>query len=320
MDYKELHNDLFVVNAHLDSIMHIVDEDYDYTIGNKKWHSDIPRIKEGGVDLIVLAVYIDEHFKPDSALRRAMEMLDAGNQLIEKSPELELVLTGEDIQRVKDEGKIGVMLALEGADPILNIGTLRNFYRLGIRLMTITWSYSNLLAAGVAEKHGWGLTDFGRECIEEMNRLGMIIDVSHLHPKGFWDIIELSKDPIVASHSNAKAVTDHPRNLTDKQLEAIKDSGGVVGLCYSGNHLKKGGNASIDDIFKHLHHIKETIGIEHIGLGTDFDGIGTPPAGQEDISKNPLITKRLLEEGFGRGEIENIMGQNFVRVIKEVLK
>ncbi|AZR72587.1 hypothetical protein BBF96_03805 [Anoxybacter fermentans] len=320
MDYLTLHKELFVVNAHLDSILSIVNGRLDYTIRNNRGHSDIPRIREGGVDLLVFAVYVEQHYKPEGALKRTMELIDAIYQLVDSSPDLELVLTAKDVERIRQEGKIGILLAIEGADGVMNIGCLRNFYRLGVRLITLTWSNSNLLAAGVDEEKGWGLTNFGRECLEEMNDLGIIVDVSHLALEGFWDVIKLSKAPIVASHSNARAICNHRRNLTDEQLLALKENGGVIGLCYAPGHLREGGGADVDDIFKHLYYIKDLIGIDHVGLGTDFDGIVEAPRGMEDISKTPLITKRMLEEGFSREDIAKVMGENFLRVIKQVLK
>lgn len=320
MNYQNLHKELFVVNAHLDSMLTVMDVGLDYTIRNQIWHSDIPRIREGGVDLLVFAVWVDDHFKPEGALKRTMEMIDGIYQLVDSTQELELVFNAEDIERVRNEGKIGIMIAIEGADGIMNIGCLRNFYRLGVRLITLTWNNSNLLAVGVEETNGGGLTNFGRECVEEMNDLGIIVDISHISPQGFWDVINLSKDPIIASHSNAKALCSHRRNLTDEQLLALKDNGGVVGLCYAPSFLRDGGGADIGDIFKHLHYMKDLIGVEHLGLGTDFDGIDTAPAGMEDISKTPLMTKGMLEAGYSKGEIAKVMGESFLRVMKQVLK
>lgn len=320
MDYQMLHKQLFVVNAHLDSILNIVDKNLDYTIRNTIGHSDIPRIKEGGVDLLVFAIYVEEFYKPEGALKRTMELIDAIHRLIDSSPELEMVLTAEDIERVRREGKIGILMAIEGADGVMNIGCLRNFYRLGVRLVTITWSNNNLLADGVNEDNGGGLTNFGRQCLEEMNDLGIIVDVSHIAPAGFWDVIKLSKAPIVASHSNAKALCSHRRNLTDEQLLALKENDGVVGLCWAPSFLRNGGNADLEDIFKHLTYIKDMIGIDHLGIGTDWDGILSVPKGMEDITKTPLLTKGMLERGFSEAEIAKVMGESFVRLMKQVLK
>lgn len=320
MDYLALHQKLFVVNAHYDSILGIMQNRIDYGKRNGIGHTDIPRLREGGVDFVVFAIYVEEHFKPEAALKQTMAMIDAIHQTVETHPELELILTGQDIDRVRQNGKIGVMMAIEGADGVMNMGCLRNFYRLGVRLMTLTWNYSNLLAVGVAEENDGGLTNFGRECIEEMNDLGMIIDVSHIAPKGFWDVLQLSKAPIVASHSNAKSLCSHRRNLTDEQLLALKENGGVVGLCYAPSFLRNGGNAEIGDIYKHLDYIQNLIGTEHLGLGTDWDGIKSVPKGMEDVSKTPLITQWMLEHGYTREEIANVMGESFVRLMKQVLQ
>lgn len=320
MDYLALHKELFVVNAHYDSILEIVQKKLDYGKRNAVCHTDIPRLREGGVDLVVFAIYVEEHYKPEAALKQTMALIDAVYRTVAAHPELELVLTAADIDWVRQNGKIGVLMAIEGADGVMNMGCLRNFYRLGVRLMTLTWNYGNLLAVGVAEENDGGLTNFGRECIEEMNALGMIIDISHIAPKGFWDVLRLSKSPVIASHSNAKALCSHRRNLTDEQLLALKEKGGVVGLCYAPNFLCDGGDAGIDDICRHLDYIKNLIGSEHLGLGTDWDGILRVPTGMEDVAKTPLLTKWMLENGYSRREIAGVMGESFVRLMKEVLK
>lgn len=320
MDYLALHKELFVVNAHYDSILEIMNKKLDYGKRNEIGHTDIPRLREGGVDFVVFAIYVEEIYKPEAALKQTMAMIDAIYQTVEANPELELVFTASDIERVRQNGKIGVLMAIEGADGVMNIGCLRNFYRLGVRLMTLTWNYSNLLAVGVGEDNDGGLTNFGRQCIEEMNDLGMIIDISHIAPKGFWDVIQLSKSPIVASHSNAKALCSHRRNLTDEQLLALKENNGVVGLCYAPTFLRNGGGADLEDIYRHLDYIKNLIGTEYLGLGTDWDGIINVPKGMEDITKTPLVTKWMLENGYSREEIANVMGESFVRLMKQVLK
>lgn len=320
MDYQALHKELFVVNAHLDSILLINQHELNYNERNTVAHSDIPRIKEGGVDLLVFAIYVEQHFKPEAALKQTMKLIDDIYRVVDACPDLEMIFKAEDIDRIHKEGKIGILLDIEGADGVMNIGCLRNFYRLGIRMLTLTWNNSNLLAVGVEEANDGGLTNFGRECLEEMNDLGIIVDVSHIAPKGFWDTIQLSKAPIIASHSNAKALCGHRRNLTDEQLLALKENNGVVGLCWAPSFLRDGGNADIDDIFKHLDYMKNLIGTEHLGLGTDFDGIINVPKGMEDISKTPQITKWMVENGYSREEIANVMGQSFIRIMKQVLK
>lgn len=315
------HDSLYIINAHVDAPLRLVDEKLNYLQRNNIWHTDLPRIREGGVDVLVFAIYIDPKYTYDQALERANLMLDTIIKLINSSPEMEVILTSDDFARIKAAEKVGILIGLEGADPIQDTKTLYQFYKAGVRLIGLTWNYGNKIADGVKEKNPQGLTPFGIECIRIMNELGIIIDLSHIAEPGFWDVIKYSDAPIIVSHSNARSLTKHPRNLTDDQLNALKEKDGVVGLCYEPWFLREGGqNASIQDILQHYFYIKNLIGDEHIGLGTDFDGIKTVPKDMEDISRTSNLTKELLAQGVSQAEIRLLMGENFLRVFKKIFK
>lgn len=319
-DVKRFHEGLYVVNAHLDSILRIVNHKLNYLESTGCWHSDLPRIKAGGVDLLVMAIYLEPKYIPDQVKERTEEMLTAIKELIQSSEEFELVLSAADLMRIKALGKIGILIAIEGADSIQEIEDLYRLYHQGVRMLSFTWNYGNLLADGVKEKDPGGLTDLGRACLTVMNELGIIVDLSHLAEPGFWDVIKYSKAPVIASHSNARSLASHPRNLTDEQLLAIKATGGVVGLCYEPWFLRDGGkHVSLDDIIRHYQYMAELIGSESLGLGTDFDGIRETPIGMEDISKTPFLTKELLARGISREDVRLVMGENFLRIFQQIL-
>ncbi len=314
------HENLYVVNSHLDTILRVVNEELDIREATGVWHVDVPRIKAGGVDLLVFAIYLESQYLPDRARERTEQLLTAIKKLVESSSDLELVLDPEDFERIKAEGKIGIMIAIEGADGITSVEDVHKFYREGVRMISFTWNYGNQLADGVKEEKPGGLTELGKACLAAMNELGVIVDVSHLAEPGFWDVIKYSSAPIIASHSNARALASHPRNLTDEQLLAIKDKGGMVGLCYEPWFLKDGGQGvTIADIVKHYSYISDLIGSDRVGLGTDFDGIGNVPAGMEDIAKTPELTKALLTEGVSAEDVRLVMGENFLRLFKQIM-
>ncbi|MBI5359431.1 MAG: membrane dipeptidase [Planctomycetes bacterium] len=323
MNYLELHKNSIVIDCHADSLARCFGENpADLSVKAEKGHWDVPRAVEGGVTCQVLAMCTCSRYDVQSPVRHVMEMADAGISLIEKnSDRLLLVRTAGDITRAKKENKTAVLmsiengLALEGSARIL-----RNFYRLGVRAMGLTWNYRNEIADGTNEELlKAGLTKFGMETVSEMNRLGMLIDVSHLNPAGFWDVLEKSLKPVIASHSNAHAACGHPRNLYDDQIKALAQKGGVMGINFYSEFLRKEGSASIEDVFRHIDYITALAGPDCVGLGSDFDGISRPPEGLEDVSKLPKITERLIKAGYKDEDIKKILGMNFFRVFKTVI-
>ena len=217
------------VDFHCDTLYRLVNKKTDFFEGTEEGHVDFPRMKEGKVHLQVFAVFVDPKFMRKNAATMALKLINKMHEIVEKSSEIELVLQGEDIDRIKKEGKIGALLSIEGGEALEGeIALLRMFYKLGVRAITLTWSLRNDLGDGVDGVPDSGLTSFGKEVVKEMNRLGMIVDVSHLNEKGFWDVIDISEKPVIASHSNAKALCSHRRNLTDEQIKAIAQKGGVI--------------------------------------------------------------------------------------------
>lgn len=284
-------------------------------------HIDLPRLKEGGVDCQVFAISSERDPTPAYSLRTAMEMIDAFYSECEKYPKLvQPVSSYAEIVKVNEVGRIAAMLSIEGADVLEGrLSMLRVYHRLGIRMVGLVHSLRNLLADGVADNRtNGGLSQFGVEVVEEINRLGMIVDVSHLSDAGFWDVIENSKDPVVASHSNARAVCQHPRNMTDNMIKALAERGGVIGMNFASDFVHKT-KPSIETLVDHIDHIVDLVGPRYVGLGSDFDGIPATPKGLEDVSKMPSITEELVKREYSEEFIRLILGGNHIRLIKEVV-
>lgn len=318
-----LHRDSFVVDAHCDTALRLVDGETLTPANEPSGHVDLTRLKAGGVSLQVFALWIDADEHETGRLRRCVDMLDAVTREVNRlSDEMHLVLSARDVDTVIETGKVGVLLSIEdGAALEGSLAALRAMYNLGVRALGLTWNGRNELAdgVGVADGAGSGLTRFGRDVVREMNRLGMIVDVSHLAEAGFWDVIELSSAPIIASHSNAKAVCNHRRNLTDAQIKALAEKGGVMGMNFCPPFLNESGAASVDDIVRHIDHIVNLVGPKHVGLGSDFDGSSSVPKGAEDVSQLPRITDALLARGYSDDDVRAILGNNFLRVFRQIL-
>lgn len=235
--------------------------------------------------------------------------------------EIELAHSLKEIYSIYQKEKIAAFLSVEGGEVLQGrLEVLRVLYRLGIRILTLTWNHRNQLGDGVYEKvTGGGLTRFGRKVVKEMNRLGMIIDVSHLSEPGFWNVLELSEYPVMASHSNAAALCPHPRNLSDRQLRALGEKGGMVGVNFCPSFVSDE-NPKLKVLLDHIDHIVNLIGIEHVGIGSDFDGIDQGVEGLEDISKITNITSGLINRGYEERDIKKIWGENYLDLFKKTLK
>lgn len=283
---------------------------------------DIEKLKKGNVDLQFMAVFIYPSFNPDFSLKKSLNYIDLlYRKLEENSEHISLIRNFKDLKRNKDEGKKSVLLALEGGEPLTNdIAVLRMMYKLGLRCITLTWNHRNNIADGVAETiSGGGLTNFGREIVKEMNRLGIIVDVSHISEKGFWDVIDLTSKPIIASHSCAYNLCDHIRNLKDDQIKAISRLNGVIGINYCASFLENDpSKATVKSIVNHIEYIAKVGGINCVGLGSDFDGAKVPDD-VSDISQIYKIRDEMVKRGFTDTDINKVMGNNFARVIEEVL-
>lgn len=300
----------------------------------------LPRLRAGGVDLVVCAVYIDSIFLPEGALRRAVQLVDALLEEIAACPEIELALTLADVDRITAEGHIAALVAFEGAEPLgQDLAALRLFHRLGLRMLSFAWMRRTAFGDGAWENDSrGGLTRLGRQAVREMNRLGIIADVSHASDQTTWDVLESSTQPVIASHSNVRAIQDHPRNLTDPMIEAIAASGGLVGVVAVASYIAES-EATIARWADHVDHIVNLVGIDHVGVGCDFyDEIMVMGAAQEIPAWNPggslgqlsftgmrtwadlpALTVELLRRGYTEGDLRKIYYGNISRVIGAVL-
>jgi membrane dipeptidase len=371
-----LHKTSRIADMHCDTISRFL-EGEDLTKDGDSGHIDIPKLKQGAVDLQVFACYVGpprDELEKYQAAKKVFDQIDAVHQLVEENKEdLHLVLSYQDTNGTRGTRKTAVLIGIEGGYAIEDdIRLLRSFYRSGARLMTLThWLDTGWAdASGDPDANLGGLTEFGREVVEEMNRLGMVIDVSHAHDETFWDVIESSKHPIIASHSCCRALSDHHRNLSDKMLKALKKNGGVIGINYAPGFLNAENGALLDalrsEILKkyglpedwralsesdpdtvtkfqeeyeekaaelrlslppvdvrtvvdHIDHVVKVTGnTSHVGLGSDFDGIGRPPQGLEHIGLVSNITAELIRRGYKDSDIKKILGGNFLRVLMRV--
>jgi len=304
----------------------------------------LPLWKEGGVNVVVLNTL--PKFGPDpypyctTPVRNALLLMDAVHQEISESPDyFRLVIEPDDIRKAQDENRIGIILGLEGAECVeTDLGLLRSYYRLGLRVMNLTWHQRNLVADGVAEPSDAGLSRFGRELVAEANRLGIIIDVSHLSPRGIDDVLSLSDAPVMASHSNAKAVYDHERNLDDSHLNRIASEGGMVGVVFLGRFV--GESPTLEGVLDHVANMLRVAGVGHVGMGPDYadhahdmiiaarrvagpdqpvSDITIPYArGLEHAGKLPDFTRGLVARGYDDATICGILGENFITLFRKV--
>jgi len=319
---KRLHFKTLVIDAHCDTLL-------DIACGNRKLcslsdsgHLDLPRMRQGGVGIQFMAAFIESEYKPERSLKRALQLVDiAQGEIAENSHELTLITSRQDLLRIRQEHRIGIVLSIEGGEALADdLGVLRCFYRLGVRSIGLTWNQRNSLADGVGEgESAGGLSSLGRQVVKEMNRLGMLIDVSHLAEKGFWDVLEVTNRPIIASHSNCQAICPHPRNLNDDQIKALARNGGVMGINFAPDFISAK-HANLEILLDHIDHVVQLVGPKHVGLGSDFDGIDNIVEGLEDVSKLPAITHGLVRRGYSDQDITDILGGNFWRVMMEVLE
>jgi membrane dipeptidase len=323
-----LHKEAFIVDTHCDTLMHFLKQSWGRSPARKlgersdSGHLDLPRMIEGGITCQTFAIYTGRRaFVPEASLV-ALQMVDKFYTEIEVNPEIVAVTKHDEIVKAKRDGKVCGLLSLEGAEPLMGeIALLRIFYRLGVRMLSFAWNYRTPFADGLKAKRSVSkLPELGVEALEEMGRLGMLFDVSHLADSVFWDVVDVMKGPFIASHSNARAICNHERNCDDDMIKAIADHGGVIGMNYAPAFVKQGGKgATVEHLVDHVDHIVRLVGSDCVGLGSDFDGIGPPPEGIETVDKTPNITRVLVKRGYSDEDILKILGGNHMRVFKEVI-
>lgn len=355
---KLVHKTAIVVDSHCDTPIRLLDG-ADITKLDLKGHVDFVRMKKGGVDASFFVLYTSNSMEPDSATRRVMQMLARIYDSIDASGDkARLALSSEDIIKNKKRGKLSILIGMENGLPIQkDLSLLRLFYDFGVRYMTLTHAGNNDICDSCAtkEKRWNGLSPFGIEVVKEMNKLGMLIDVSHISDDSFWDVLKYSESPVVATHSCCRSICDHPRNLTDEMIKALAKRGGVIQINFYPPFLNKKYEQAFwplcdiyeeklelykkepekykvdfekaekemfdlprptyKEIVDHIDHVVKLVGYKHVGLGSDFDGIEVTPMGMEGVDKFYLITEELLSRGYKENEIEAILGGNFLRLL-----
>ncbi|MFH0888303.1 MAG: dipeptidase [Planctomycetota bacterium] len=290
-----------------------------------KTHIDYQRLKDGGMNLQFMAIYTPPKFTCNSATTFALKMLFEILYAIKQSKnQINLIKSSNDLNQAIKKDSITFLISIEGGNPLnQNLSLLEVFYQLGVRAMGLTHNPHNDLGDGIGVKKPRGLTAFGKTVVKEMNRLGMIIDVAHLAKPGFNDVIKLSDSPIISSHTGVKSLIDIPRNVDDEQIKEIARCNGVIGIFYIPQYLKKftrkKDTATVKDVVNHIEYVADKVGVDYVGLGSDFDGYGGITYGLEDISCLPNLTDELVKRGFHQTEIKKILGGNFIRVIKNIL-
>lgn len=325
-----------VADMHCDTILHM-EQGGGIELAKNNLHIDVDKLKKGDYLVQNFAMFVDLK-KYENPLERCMDMIDTFYLELKKNEkDIALALNYEDIMRNQKENKISALLTIEeGAATKGKLSYLRDFYRLGVRMITLTWNYENgigfpnvkYITDGVQDfkspNEKDGLTKTGIALVEEMERLGIIIDVSHLSDAGFLDVLKYTKKPFVASHSNARSVCNCVRNLPDSYIKRLSERGGVMGINYCADFLTEAkvgekNISTVDAMVKHIKHIVSVGGIECVGLGSDFDGISCELE-LSDASKMSILADRLEKEGFSEAEVEKIFYKNVMRLYKDVLK
>lgn len=311
-----------IADAHCDTLMLLTGEHpvAGSLTENLPGHLDLPRMLEAGVGLQFFALFTEPSHGPGLNLRRILEMIAAFHRSVAMSEgRLRPVLTAHDV--APQEGSVAGLLAVEGLSAIAgSVEVLESLHMLGVRSAMLTWNERNDLADGALDQgSGGGLSVAGKAIVRAMQRLHMVLDVSHLGEKGFWDLLDASEGPFIASHSNARSLCEHPRNLRDEQLKALASRGGVAGMNFYSGFIVADGPAKMDDLMRHIGHIADLVGPQHIGLGSDFDGIHAWPEGLGGVQDYPNLRQALAKAGFSDAESEGILGGNLRRVLAEVL-
>lgn len=364
---KKLQSSSIVVDTHDDTTQRLFDPHFDFAARHTDGNVDIPRMRDGGLSAIFFSIWISgKIFGPD-AVKQALDQIDAVRETVRKHPDdLVLATTAAEVREAKKQNKIAALIGVEGGHMMGDdLSVLRAFSTLGVRYMTLTHMENNEWADSSTDKPAHnGLTDFGKDVVREMNRLGIIVDISHVSDKTFYDVLATSKAPVFASHSSCRAICDAARNMTDDMIRDLAKNGGVIQINYHVGFLSQefrdyekthpeaekaineevkrrcGENQACKDvagdqvvrdlmnsgklpkvdwtlIIDHIDHAVKVAGIDHVGLGSDFDG-AVMPLGMQDVSHIPQITDALLKKGYSESDVRKILGENTLRVLSEV--
>ncbi|MGH9881112.1 MAG: dipeptidase, partial [Pyrinomonadaceae bacterium] len=359
------------IDMHADTPQRMLDENVDISQRLADGHFDSVRAREGGLDAQFFSIWVEPQLfgaGGPGAIKRADDQIASVKALTEKHPELwEMATSAADIRRISAAGKLAALLGLEGGYAIdERLENVERYYRMGVRYMSAAWNVSTTWAGSSNDEVGQtrGLNDFGREVIREMNRLGMMVDVSHVSDPTFWDIMKTSTKPVIATHSGCRAITNVPRNLTDEMIQAIAKSGGVVSVIFYPEHLEPGWSekkkrvdaeiapqvqraseeekgdvahkklardrvrreeyarrlppVSVSRLVDHIDHIVKLVGIDHVGIGSDFDGVQSTLSDLATVADLPNLTRELLRRGYTASDVEKILGGNILRVMEAV--
>jgi len=325
----DLHRNLVVVDGHCDTLMSSIgigldDESIpplDIRERNDTGNVDIPRLLEGGLTSQFFAMFTNDA-NVDQAREHSYRMLEAFETALAGKRQAFPGLSAADVAKAKSTGTLAAFLTLEGGEAIgTSLDELRSFYSRGVRLLTLTWNRINAIGRGAAHPGPDGLTPFGLKVIAEMERLGMIVDVSHLCDQALKEVLEVVRQPVVASHSNSRELCAHRRNLTEAQAEGIAVTGGLVAVTFAGAFVDPDpAKVTVSRLVDHIDHLVSVIGSSHVGLGTDFDGFGSRTGVlMQDCTHIPELTAALVERGYSDDDIRKIMGGNWLRVIEKVV-
>lgn len=322
---KNFHEQQLVVDSHCDTPMKFT-EDFDFSLRHNNVKVDLPKMQEGLEDAVFMVAYLHQEDRDENSLQAATQKaIDILYQIAEQAKRLQtqvgIAYSADDLVFLKNAGKKAIFLGIENGYALgKDLSNLTLFKNMGVSYITLCHNGDNDICDSAKGNHEHnGLSDFGRKVVTEMNRLGIIVDISHAGDKTVSDVLEISTAPIIASHSSCRSLCNHPRNLTDEQIRAIAAKGGVIQICLYGPFLKDSGEATIEDAIAHINHVVQLVGIEHVGIGTDFDGDDEEKlTGCRAANELPRLTMELFRQGYSETDLARLWGGNLLRVLNTV--
>ncbi len=372
--WRAIHNSALIVDTHADTPGRFVDENFDLAQDAGKGHMDFAKIKAGNLGAEFWSIWVDPKVYKGQEIKRALDMIDSVYEQARLHPDkMMMAFSTQDIYNARRQKKLAALMGVEGGHALQgDMRVLRDYYRLGVRYMTLTWSNTNELGDSSGDmddksvQHHDGITDFGRQAVREMNRMGMIVDISHVADKTMYQALATSRAPVIASHSSSRALTNVPRNMTDDMLVALARNGGVAQVNFycgfisqkwvdTSKKLKEANDPDylkvqelfraertpqtmqemfaaeavlekklprppLSDLIDHIDHMVKVAGVDHVGLGSDFDGIDCSPQGIDSVADLPKITEALYQRGYKAADLQKILGGNLMRVFADVEK